>query len=100
MADEPTTPTNDQVSQEDYQALKGELEAEKAKLTQAVSDATQELTGRVTTLEADLASKGTQIGELTIQGESQTQELITSRAALESAVGAYKDVVLKANPTR
>ena len=97
MADE-EKPQNDQVSQEDYQALKAELEAEKAKLTQAVSDATQELTGRVTTLEADLQAKGTQIGELTIQGESQTQELITSRAALESAVGAYKDVVLKANP--
>ena len=98
MADEQTTPTNDQVSQEDYQALKAELEAEKAKLTQAVSDATQELTGRVTTLEADLQAKGTQIGELTTQAEGQAQELTIAKGVLESAVGAYKDVVLKANP--
>jgi len=103
MPDEPFTSnqspvTNDQVSQEDYQALKAELEAEKAKSQEAITAATQELTGRVATLEADLEAKGTQITELTTQGESQTQELATAKSTLESAVGAYKDVVLKANP--
>ena len=103
MPDEPFTSnqspvTNDQVSQEDYQALKAELEAEQAKSQEAVAKATQELTQRVATLEADLEAKGTQITELTTQGESQTQQLTTAKAALESAVGAYKDVVLKANP--
>ncbi len=99
MADEPITkPENDQVSQEDYQALKAQLEAEKAKLTEAVATATQELSGRVTSLEADLAAKGTQIGELTTQTEGQGQELTIAKGVLESAVGAYKDVVLKANP--
>ena len=99
MADEQENSNqNDQVTKEEFDALKVELEQEKAKLTQAVSDATQELTGRVTTLEADLQAKDTQIGELTTQGESQGQELTTAKAALESAVGAYKDVLLKANP--
>ena len=103
MPDEPFTSnqspvTNDQVSQEDYQALKAELEAEKGKSQEAITAATQELTGRVASLEADLEAKGTQIGELTTQGESQGQELTTAKAALESAVGAYKDVLLKANP--
>jgi len=95
-------------SKEDYQALilalqkgKDELEAEKAKSQEAVVLHEKD----VATLEADLASKDivlhekdTQITELTTQTEGQTQELITSKAALESAVGAYKDVVLKANP--
>ena len=110
MADEQITETqNDQVtkdlsltkSKEEYDALKAELEAEKAKSQEAVvlhEKDKQELTDRVASLEADLASKGTQIGELTTQAESQGQELTTSKAALESAVGAYKDVVLKANP--
>jgi len=103
MPDEPFTSnqspvTNDQVSQEDYQALKAELEAEKAKSQEAITAATQELTGRVATLEADLQAKGTQIGELTTQAEGQAQELTIAKGVLESAVGAYKDVVLKANP--
>ena len=96
--DDKDTNLNDQVTKEEFDALKAELEAEKAKLTQAVSDATQELTGRVTTLEADLQAKGTQIGELTTQAEGQAQELTIAKGVLESAVGAYKDVVLKANP--
>ena len=96
---------NDQVTKEEIDALKAELEAEKAKSQEAVvlhEKDKQELTDRVASLEADLASKGTQIGELTTQGESQTQELILAlqkgKDELESAVGAYKDVVLKANP--
>ena len=99
MADEQENSNqNDQVTKEEFDALKVELEQEKAKLTQAVSDATQELTGRVTTLEADLQAKDTQIGELTTQTEGQAQELTIAKGVLESAVGAYKDVVLKANP--
>ena len=92
---------NDQVTKEEYDALKVELEAEKAKSQEAVvlhEKDTQELTDRVASLEADVAAKDTQIGELTTQAESQTQELTTAKATLESAVGAYKDVVLKANP--
>lgn len=96
---------NNSITQEEYDQLKAELEAEKAKSQDAVGQATQELTGRVASLEADLAAKDivlhekdTQIGELTTQGESQTQELATAKGTLESAVGAFKDVVLKANP--
>ncbi|MCK4331847.1 MAG: hypothetical protein KAW81_04725 [Dehalococcoidia bacterium] len=96
--DQQNSNQNDQVTKEEFDALKVELEAEKAKSQEAVAKATQELTDRVTSLEADLASKDTQIGELTTQAESQSQEVTTSKAALESAVGAYKDVVLKANP--
>ena len=101
MADEQTTQTNDQVSQEDYQALKAELEAEKASSQEAVADATQELTGRVAALEADLQARDSEIGELKTAAEGQTQELTILHKVkdeLESAVGAYKDVVLKANP--
>ena len=99
MAEEQTPPTqNDQVTKEQHDALKVELEAEKAKSQEAVATATQELTQRVASLEADLAAKGTQIGELTTQAEGQSQELTIAKGVLESAVGAYKDVVLKANP--
>ena len=99
MADEQENSNqNDQVTKEEYDALKAEIEAEKAKSQEAVAKATQELTDRVASLEADLAAKGTEIGELTTQAQSQTQELTTAVDKLESAVGAYKDVVLKANP--
>jgi len=85
---------NNSITQEEYDQLKAELEAEKAKSQEAVVLHEKD----VASLEADLEAKGTQITELTTQTEGQTQELITSKAALESAVGAYKDVVLKANP--
>ena len=116
MADEQNSETqNDQVSQdlslsfqgrtkEDYQALilalqkgKDELEAEKAKSQEAVV-LHEGLTDRLASLEADLAV----LHEKDTQAESQTQELILAlqkgKDELESAVGAYKDVVLKANP--
>jgi len=102
---------NNTITQEEYDQLKAELEAEKAKSQEAVvlhEKDKQELTDRVASLEADLASKDivlhekdTQVGELTTQGESQGQELTILHKVkdeLESAVGAYKDVVLKANP--
>ena len=90
--------SNDQVSKEDFDALKVELEAEKAKSQEAIGQATQELTERVASLEADVQAKDTALTELQTKAEGQTQELTTANAALESAVGAYKDVVLKANP--
>ena len=101
MGEEQNIPSNDQVSKEEFDALKLELEAEKAKSQEAVGQATQELTDRVASLEADLQAKDTQLGELgelRTRAEGQTQELATATLALESAVGAYKDVVLKANP--
>ena len=98
MPDEQQITNNEQVSKEDFDALKLELEAEKAKSQEAIGQATQELTERVAWLEADLQAKDTALTELQTKTESQTQELTTASAALESAVGAYKDVVLKANP--
>ena len=93
---------NTTITQEEYDQIKAELEAEKAKSQEAVGQATQELTGRVTALESDLQTRDTEIGELKTAAESQTQELILAlqkgKDELESAVGAYKDVVLKANP--
>lgn len=89
---------NETITQEQYDQLKAELEAEKAKSQEAVAQATQELNDRVGSLEADLQARDTQIGELKTAAETQDQELTTVTASLESAVGAYKDVVLKANP--
>ena len=96
---------NTTITQEEYDQIKAELEAEKAKSQEAVvlhEKDKQELTGRVTALESDLQTRDTEIGELKTAAESQTQELILAlqkgKDELESAVGAYKDVVLKANP--
>jgi chromosome segregation ATPase len=97
---------------EDYEALKAELEAEKQKAQTAVAEATQALTEKVITLEADLAAK---TGELeTIQGQlaeattarselktahsELVEELEGAKAAYAYAVEDFKKLVLQTNP--
>ena len=85
-------------SAEDYEALKAELEAEKQRAETRVAEATQALTEKVTTLEADLAVK---TGELeTIQGQlaEATTNFEGAKAAYAYAVEDFKKLVLQTNP--
>jgi chromosome segregation ATPase len=89
---------NNTPTAEDYEALKAELEAEKQKAQTMVSEATQALTERVATLEADLTAK---TGELeTIQGQlaEATTNFDGAKAAYAYAVEDYRKLVLQTNP--
>ena len=85
-------------SAEDYAALKAELEAEKQKAQTIVAEATQALTEKVATLEADLTAK---TGELeTIQGQlaEASANFEGAKAAYAYAVEDFKKLVLASNP--
>jgi predicted nuclease with TOPRIM domain len=110
---------NNTTTQEDYQALKAELEAERQRAQTLVAEATKELTDKVATLEAELATK---TGEFeTIQGQLTTiqgqlaeataahskltaahselvEEFEGAKAAYAYAVDDYKKLVLASNP--
>jgi uncharacterized coiled-coil protein SlyX len=109
------TPTAEACPDPNPEQSEGEgegTEAERRKVQTAVAEATQKLTERVATLEADLATKN---GELeTLQGQLTTattahSELKTShselveefegaKAAYAYAVEDYKKLVLQTNP--
>jgi chromosome segregation ATPase len=96
---------NNTPTQEDYEALKAELEAEKQKAQTMVSEATQALTEKVATLESDLTTK---TGELeTLQGQltaattahsELVEELEGAKAAYAYAVEDFRKLVLQTNP--
>jgi hypothetical protein len=99
LAEEPETKVeNNTPTTEDYEALKAELEAEKAKSQELVSEATKGLTEKVTTLEADLVTK---TGELVaIQGQlaEASTNFEGAKAAYAYAVEDFKKLVLASNP--
>lgn len=99
MADENT---NNQITQEQYDQLKVELEAqveaEKARAKEAVAQATQPLQGRITELEGSLQSKDEEITTLKTEGETKDGSLTQLQASLDGAVGEYKSLVVSSNP--
>ena len=98
MGEENTKVENNTPTAEDYAALKLELEAEKQKAQTLVTEATQALTDRVATLEADLTAK---TGELeTLQGQLTTVQgdFEGAKAAYAYAVEDFRKLVLQTNP--
>ena len=103
MAEENETKVdNNTPTAEDYEALKAELEAEKSRfhrdMQTAVAEATQALTDRVATLEADLTAR---TGELeTLQGQLTTVQgdFEGAKAAYAYAVEDFRKLVLQTNP--
>jgi hypothetical protein len=83
---ENNTPTT-----EDYEALKAELEAEKQKATELVTQATTPLQERITALENTAA-------EQQIELNAKLEELAGAKAAYAYAVEDFKKLVLASNP--
>jgi phage-related minor tail protein len=83
-----------EITQEAYNALKTELEAEKGK----VDLATQPLKERIASLEADLKSKGEEVAQHVATVQEKDKSFASLTANFEGAVSAYKGQVLKANP--
>ena len=97
--------TNQAPTAEDYEAIRQELEAEKQKAATLVAEATQSLTEKVTTLEAEVAAKTAELEPLKVQlAEATTahselaEEFEGAKAAYAYAVEDFKKLVLQANP--
>lgn len=108
MADEPETKNqveNQTPSQEDYDAIKSELEAERTRAQTLVAEATRELTEKVATLETEVATLSQQVVEKT-QELNELNELYKlnqldfegAKAAYAYAVDDFKKLAAASNP--
>lgn len=75
-----------------------ESEAEKAKATELVEQATKDLQAKVTSLEADAASRTQEINELKKLNELNELNFEGAKAAYAYAVEDYKKLVASSNP--
>jgi len=89
---------NQEITQEAYDQLKADLEAEKTKATELVNQATQPLKERIVALEADLQAKSEETETLKTAVTEKDKGFASLSANYEAAVGAYRGQVLKANP--
>ena len=97
MADEPEI-TNETPTKEDYEAIKQELEAEKAKSQELVAEATQGLTEKVATLEAQVTTYATDAQALQEKLDLVNKDFEGAKAAYAYAVDDFKKLVLQTNP--
>lgn len=98
MAEDPTKVENNTPTAEDYQTLKAELEAEKAKATELVEQATKELQGKVTTLEEAMAIRTQDIEALRGQLAEASTNFEGAKAAYAYAVEDFKKLAAASNP--
>jgi multidrug resistance efflux pump len=89
---------NETVSKEDYDAIKLELEGERQRAQGLVAEATRELTERIATLEADLATKTGELEPLKGQVATTTGELEGAKAAYAYALEDFKKLAASSNP--
>ena len=90
--------TNETVTQEEYQTLKGELEAERAKASDAIAEAAKPLQEKVASLEAEVSTKTQDIETLKAQAEEQSKSFASLQASLDATVGEYRTLVVSSNP--
>ena len=93
-----TNTTNGTVTDEQYNQLKTELEAEREKVTGQVNAATQPLTERITSLEEQLRAKTEEAEQNRTTAEEKDRNFASLNAQHEGVVSAYRDLVLKSNP--
>jgi multidrug resistance efflux pump len=89
---------NQTVTKEEYDAIKLELEAEKQRAETRVAEATGELTQRIATLEADLATKTGELEPLKGQLAEASTNLEGAKAAYAYAVEDFKTLIVGAYP--
>ena len=87
-----------EITQEAFDQLKADLEAEKAKAPELVNQATQPLKERIAALEADVSAKSEEAKGLKTAVAEKDKGFASLTANFEAAVGAYRSQVLKVNP--
>ncbi len=91
--------TNNQtVTQEAYDQLKSELEAERSKVQESVEAAALPLKERIASLEADLQARTDELDQQKALAEERGTGLASLTAQHEGAVAAYRELVLQSNP--
>ena len=91
-------PDNEELTQEQFDGLKKELEAEKgAKATFEASVAEKDT--KITELEGNLKARDDELTQLKQAGEGHQGELDGLKTSLGEAVGKYRGLVLASNPT-
>lgn len=98
MNEEKDIQTNETPTAEDYQALKAELEAERAKAQELVSQATKDLEATVRTLEQELVKKEEIIGQQEKALEGALEEIEGAKAAYAYALEDFRELAAQANP--
>ena len=85
------------ITQEEYDQLKTELEAERTKVQESIQSATQPLQERIGSLEADLQAKGNELTEQMTLAKERGTSIASLQAQHDGAVTAYRELVLKSN---
>ena len=89
---------NPAITQEAYDQLKSELEAERTKVAETVEQATQPLKERITSLETELQAKTEEASQQAALAEERGSSIASLSAQQEGAVTAYRELVQKSNP--
>jgi len=99
LANEPEPEiTNETPTAEDYAAIKLELEGERQRAQGLVAEATRELTERIATLEADLATKTGELEPLKGQLAEASTNFEGAKAAYAYALEDFKKLAAASNP--
>jgi multidrug resistance efflux pump len=99
LADEPKDQIeNETPTKEDYAAIKLELEAERQKAQTMVSEATQALTEKVATLEAQVTTYATDAQALQEKLDLVNKDFEGAKAAYAYALEDFKQMAASANP--
>jgi len=93
---------NNTITQEQYDTLKVELEAqveaEKARAKEAVEQATQPLNEHVASLQIQIGDKDEELRGLNAQVAESASSLASLQATLDGALAEFKSLVVSANP--
>ncbi|OGN95218.1 MAG: hypothetical protein A2Z75_02420 [Chloroflexi bacterium RBG_13_50_10] len=98
MNGDETTTENQTPTAEEFQAVKAELETEKAKTTGLVEQATKPLQDKVASLETEVATKAGLVAGLEDQLARLSTDYEGARAAYTYAVEDFKKLILDTNP--
>lgn len=85
-------------TKEDYEAIKAELEAERAKVNQLVDEATKDLQAKIASYEQEIQAKTADIEALKAQLADLTANFEGAKAAYAYAVEDFKKLAAASNP--
>jgi predicted RNase H-like nuclease (RuvC/YqgF family) len=91
-------PENGAITQESYDQLKTELEAERTRNAELMDQATSPLKERITLLETEVTNKTADIEALKTQITEKEKSFSSLQAEVQTSLSAYRELMAKANP--
>ena len=86
------------ITQEVFDQLKTELDAERSRVSESIDAATAPLNERIASLEQQLQAKGEEAAQQTALATERGNSFASLTAQHDTAVNAYRELVLKSNP--